>query len=242
VASAAVKIALAMKGSLPQELLDVFERSTAADFVTIDNHGRPMAWAVRPSFDAREPCMEVTSEPGAPEAVDDAHVGLLFPDDGASRPMVYVQGTAKVAETKVRVRPERVYVWKDADLDAEPELYDAHIEEVRSAHNEEPEVGHAPPEGGPSAWDERLDELGTTHGRAVLAFVGPDGFPFAVRVPVRADRDAGVVRIGADPVGAPIEPGQACICIDEVHVRGDLECDHGGWVLRPHAIVGATER
>ena len=231
-----------MEGSLPQELFDVFERSTAADFVTIDRHGRPMAWAVRPSFDPHAICIEVASERGASEAVDDAHVGLLFPDDGAERPMVFVQGTAKVAEAAVRVRPERVYVWQRADLDAEPELYDAHVEEVRSAHNAEPEVGHAPPEGGPSAWDERLDELGTVHGRAVLAFVGPDGFPFAVRVPVRADREAGVVRIGADPVGAPIEPGQACICVEDVHVRGDLEDERGGWVLRPHAIVGATER
>ena len=231
-----------MKGSLPQELLDVFERSAAADFVTIDRDGRPMAWAVTPSFDARAVCIEVACEPGAAEAGDNAHVGLLFPDEGASRPMVFVQGTAKVAETSVRVRPERVYVWKSADLDAEPELYDSHVEEVRAAHNAEPEVGHALPEGGPSAWDERLDELGTTQGRAVLAFVGPDGFPFAVRVPVRADREAGVVRIGADPVGAPIEPGQACVCVDDVHVRGDLEDEHGGWVLRPHAIVGATER
>src|ERR671931_395554 len=195
-----------MKGSLPQELLDVFERSAAADFVTIDRDGRPMAWAVTPSFDARAVCIEVACEPGAAEAGDNA------------------------------------YVWKSADLDAEPELYDSHVEEVRAAHNAEPEVGHALPEGGPSAWDERLDELGTTQGRAVLAFVGPDGFPFAVRVPVRADRQAGVVRIGADPVGAPIEPGQACVCVGDVHVRGDLEDEHGGWVLRPHAIVGANER
>jgi hypothetical protein len=226
-----------MTGSLPQELLDVFDRSTDADFVTIDRHGRPMAWTVTPSFDPGAGCIEVASEPGAAEAQDDAHVGLLFPDEGAERPMVFIQGTAKVAAAAVRVRPERIYVWQRADLDAEPQLYDAHLDEVRSAHNEEPEVGHAPPEGGPPSWDERLDELGTTHGRAVLAFVGPDGFPFAVRVPVRADRDAGVVRIGADPVGAPIEPGQACICVAAVHVRGDLEDEHGGWVLRPHAVV-----
>jgi hypothetical protein len=231
-----------MEGPLPQELLDVFGRSAAADLVTIDRHGRPMAWSVQPAFDAREVCIEVSCQPGAPEAVDDAHVGLLFPDDGGDGPMVLVQGTAKVAATAVRVRPERVYVWRRANLDDEPELYDSHLEEVRSAHNEEPEVGHAPVEGGQAAWDERLDELGTTRGRAVLAFVGPDGFPFAVRVPVRADREAGVLRIGADPVGAPIEPGQACVCVEDVHVRGDLEDEHGGWVLRPHAIAGATER
>ena len=27
----------------------------------------------------------------------------------------------------------------------------------------------------------------------------------------------------------------------ELRVRGDLEEDHGGWTLRPHAMVGATE-
>ena len=78
----------------------------------------------------------------------------------------------------------------------------------------------------------------------MLAFVGPEGFPFAVRVPVRADREAGLVRIDADPVGAPIEPGLACLCAHApehgFHVLGDLEEDGGGWVLRPHRVVGAS--
>jgi hypothetical protein len=225
-----------MEGSLPQELVDVFERSTAADLVTIDRQGRPMAWSVQPSFDRHAVCIEVTALPGE----HDTHVALLFARD-APQPMVLVQGTAQVRAAALRVRPERVYVWQRADLDAEPELYDSHVEEVRSAHNEEPEIDHPPPEGGPSAWDERLAALGTTHERAVLAFVGPDGFPFAVSVPVHADRGAGVVRIGADPVGAPIETGIACLCAAELRVRGDLEEDHGGWTLRPHAMVGATE-
>jgi hypothetical protein len=225
-----------MEGSLPQELVDVFERSTAADLVTLDRRGRPMAWTVSPAFDPRAICVEVAAVPGE----HDAHVALLFAEE-APRPMVLVQGIAKVGEAALRVRPERVYVWQRADLDAEPELYDSHVEEVRSAHNAEPEVGHPPPEGGPVAWDERLDELGTTHVRAVLAFVGPDAFPFAVSVPVRADRAAGVVRIGADPVGAPIESGVACLCAADLRVRGDLEEQRGGWTLRPHAMVGATE-
>src|SRR4051794_26603475 len=225
-----------MEGSLPQELLDVFERSTAADLVTLDRRGRPMAWTVSPAFDSRAICVEVAAVPGE----HDAQVALLFADE-APRPMVLVQGIAKRGEAALRVRPERVYVWQRADLDAEPELYDSHVEEVRSAHNAEPEVGHPPPEGGPVAWDERLDELGTTHVRAVLAFVGPDAFPFAVSVPVRADRAAGVVRIGADPVGAPIESGVACLCAADLRVRGDLEEERGGWTLRPHAMVAATE-
>src|SRR5919198_355067 len=61
----------------------------------------------------------------------------------------------------LHVRPERVYVWAHGELNDEPTLYDAHVEEVRSGHNEEPEEGHAPPEGGLDVWDPRLDRLGT---------------------------------------------------------------------------------
>jgi hypothetical protein len=221
-----------MEGSLPQELLDVFALSNVADLVTLDRNSRPMASVVTPSFDAKAICIEVDTVLGD----HDTHVALLFAAD-APAPMILVQGTAQPREQTMRVRPERVYVWQRADLDAEPELYDSHVEEVRSAHNEEPEVAHPPPEGGPVAWDDRLDGLE----RAVLAFVGPDGFPFAVSVPARADREAGVVRIGADPVGAPIESGVACLCAGEVRVRGDLEEERGGWTLRPHAMVATGE-
>lgn len=223
-----------MIASLPQELVEVFERSAIADFVTIDGHGRPMAQPTTAAFDARALCLEVAA---APDDFD-VHVALLFAAD-APAPMVLVQGTAKPVPAATRVRPERVYVWRRADLDAEPELYDSHVEEVRSAHNEEPEVGHPPPEGGPVAWDDRLDGLAASEARAVLGFVGPDGFPFAVRVPVRPDREAGVVRIGADPVGAPIESGVACLCAGDLRLRGDLQEERGGWSLRPHATVPA---
>jgi hypothetical protein len=151
----------------------------------------------------------------------------------------------------LHVRPERVYVWPRGDVEAEPTLYDAHVEEVRSGHNEEPEEGHAPPEGGMDVWDPRLDRLGTDDPTAVLAFVGPDGFPFAVRVPVRADQAAHVVRIEADPVGAPIEPGPACLCAHahaedltwqrSYQVRGDLAEEHGRLVLHPHRVVAGLQ-
>src|SRR5918911_1081128 len=149
------------------------------------------------------------------------------------------------------VRPERVYVWPQGRLDEEPTFYDAHVEEVRSAHNEEPEEGHAPPEGGMDVWDPRLDRLGADDPTAVLAFVGPDGFPFAVRVPVRADQAAHVVRIDADPVGAPIEAGPACLCAHahaedltwqrSYQVRGDLAEEHGRLVLHPHRVVAGLQ-
>ena len=151
----------------------------------------------------------------------------------------------------LHVRPERVYVWPHGQLDAEPTLYDAHVEEVRSGHNEEPEEGHAPPEGGMDVWDPRLDRLGTDDPTAVLAFVGPDGFPFAVRVPVRADEAAHVVRIEADPVGAPIEAGPACLCAHahaedltwqrSYQVRGDLAEEGARFVLHPHRVVAGLQ-
>jgi hypothetical protein len=144
-----------------------------------------------------------------------------------------------------------VYVWAGAALDAEPTLYDAHVEEVRSGHNEEPEEGHVPPEGGLDVWDTRLDRLGREDATAVLAIVGPDGFPFAVRVPVRADADACVVHVEADPVGAPIDPGPACLCAHahaedltwqhSFQVRGDLVEQDGRLVLHPHRVVAGLQ-
>ena len=151
----------------------------------------------------------------------------------------------------LHVRPERVYVWAGAALDAEPTLYDAHVEEVRSGHNEEPEEGHVPPEGGLDVWDTRLDRLGREDATAVLAIVGPDGFPFAVRVPVRADAGACVVHVEADPVGAPIDPGPACLCAHahaedltwqrSYQVRGDLVEQDGRLVLHPHRVVAGLQ-
>jgi len=151
----------------------------------------------------------------------------------------------------LHVRPERVFVWPGGDPEGEPTLYDARIEEVRSGHNEEPEEGHAPPEGGLARWDPRLDRLGREDPTAVLAIVGPDGFPFAVRVPVRADEAACVVHIGSDPVAAPIEAGPACLCAhshaddliwqQSFQVRGDL-IEHGGrLVLHPHRVVAGLQ-
>ena len=115
----------------------------------------------------------------------------------------------------VHVRPERVYVWPDADPQTEPQLLDAHMEEVRSGHNEEPEEDPPGPAGGAAMpWDSRLDAIGSRqYPTAVVAIVGPDGFPFAVRLPVTPDRDAGLLRLGADAVGAPLAPGKACVVV-----------------------------
>jgi Pyridoxamine 5'-phosphate oxidase len=232
-----------MTASLPGELLEVFERSVTADYVTIDGRGQPVVWPVTPRHHASEGCIDVTRDPDpAADSSSNPHVALLFCEaEGLeAQPMVLVQGTAQVDADTIHVRPERIYVWPQADLEAEPALYDAHIEEVRAAHNEEPEVGHAPPEGGRADWDRRLEELAD----GVLAFVGPDGFPFAVRAPIQADGEAGVVWVEADPVGAPIEPGLACLCAHDgrFHALGDLDEEQGRWVLRPHRIASVTKQ
>jgi hypothetical protein len=151
----------------------------------------------------------------------------------------------------VHVRPERIYAWSHGDPAQEPVLFDDHMEEVRSGHNEEPEESHAAAEVGERVWNARLDELGDQYRTAVLAVVGPDGFPFAVRVPVRADRREGLVRIEAEPVGAPFEPGRACLTAHahapdltwqrNFQLRGDLIETPVGWALAPHKVLGGFE-
>ena len=63
----------------------------------------------------------------------------------------------------LHVRPERVYFWPGCDVTREPQLWDAHMEEVRSGHDEEQELQQRQPAGGSTAWDERIEELGRLH-------------------------------------------------------------------------------
>jgi hypothetical protein len=151
----------------------------------------------------------------------------------------------------VKVRPERVFVWPRGDLSAEPVLHDARIEEVRSGHSEEPPAERAPAEGGETKWDERLEELGRRYETAVLAWVGPDGFPISVRAPVRLDEESRRVAIDAQPVGLPITEGRACLTAhshgprfewqENFQVRGDLVRDGDRWTLVPRRLIGGFE-
>jgi hypothetical protein len=151
----------------------------------------------------------------------------------------------------VHVRPERIYVWPDGDPAREPQLLDTHLEEVRSGHVEEPPAEHAPAEGGGSAWDRRMDELGDRYRTAVLSLVAPDGFPFSLRLPIELDRGARRVRLGGGPLGVPLEPGLACLTAHDHHpdflwqrnfqVRGDLVQEGDGWALVPHKLIGGFE-
>jgi hypothetical protein len=151
----------------------------------------------------------------------------------------------------IHVRPARVYVWPEGEPGREPELYDCHMDEVRSGHSEEPERFHARPGGGSSSWHPRIAQLGTRYRTAAFSIVSPDGFPFATRVPVRVDPADRWIRIEGDLVGAPLQPGLACLTAhahaerfswqENFQVRGDLVHRDDGWVLVPHKVVGGFE-
>jgi Pyridoxamine 5'-phosphate oxidase len=152
----------------------------------------------------------------------------------------------------LHVRPERIYVWPDGDVAVEPQLFDAHMEEVRSGHDEEPAGEHAPVAGGAVAWDERMQELGARYPDAVVSLVAPDGFPFSVRLPIELDAGRRRLRLGGAPVGVPWQPGLACVTAHDhapdfkwqrnFQVRGDLvQEDDGAWALVPHKLVGGFE-
>jgi hypothetical protein len=150
----------------------------------------------------------------------------------------------------IHVRPERIYVWR-AGVGAEPQLFDAHIEEVRSGRDEEPEAPVAPAAGGREAWDARMDELGKRYPDAAVSLVAPDGFPFSVRLPIEVDRDARRLRLGGAPVGVPWQPGLACVAAHDhspdfkwqrnFQVRGDLVEESGAWAVIPRKLVGGFE-
>jgi hypothetical protein len=154
------------------------------------------------------------------------------------------------ARIYIKVRPERIFVWPSGDLTEGPTIHDAHLEEVRSGHAEEPPEEHGPPVGGSPAWDQRMEFL-SEHETGVLSWLGPDGFPISIRVPFTADPSRGEVRIGADPVGLPVMEGRACLTVHRhapdftwqrnMQVRGDLVRTADGLRLAPRRIVGGFE-
>ena len=154
------------------------------------------------------------------------------------------------ARMYIKVRPERVFVWPGGDLSQEPEVHDAHLEEVRSGHTEEPPEAHGEPARGPAAWDQRMDFLGE-HETGVLSWLGPDGFPISVRVPYTADQGSREIRIEAEPATLPVLEGRACLTVhhhspdftwqQNMQVRGNLVRAEDGLRLIPRRIVGGFE-
>jgi hypothetical protein len=146
----------------------------------------------------------------------------------------------------IDVRPLRVYVWRRGDLGAEPDLYELDSEGPADL----PEPPPRPP-GRPPVWNRRLEQLGARHDTAVLSFVETDGHPFALRVPVDADRRAKVVRIDVEPHGVRLLPGPACLTAHDHHellhwtrnfqLRGELLQDRDGWLITPQRVVTGFE-
>ncbi len=154
------------------------------------------------------------------------------------------------ARIYIKVRPERVFVWPEGRLDDEPTVHDAHLEEVRSGHVEEPPEDHGTPKEGPPAWDRRMEFL-AENDSGVLSWMGPDGFPIAVRVPIAADEESRSISIGAEPAGLPLIEGRACLTVHQhapdftwqrnMQVRGNLTRTENGLRLIPRRIVGGFE-
>jgi hypothetical protein len=176
-----------------------------------------------------------------------------LPATKAQHPPKFIQGLFDwyYARIFVRVRPERVYVWRGFDFSAEPTLYDANVEEVRSAHVEQPLEEQPAPAHRTPVWDQRMDELGTRHRTAVLTRVAPDGFPISARVPITPDRAAKRIRIDQMPDMMEATAGRACLVAHEhepefrwqmnFQVRGDLDQEGGGWAFTPDKMVGGFE-
>ncbi len=248
-----------MTASLPESVRRCFARFVTTELTTIDSRQQPITWPVTPYYADGGPSIDVTTGLGYPKEADDARrnprVALLFSDPTGSGVTtgirVLVQGTATVDDSDpeasairyLKVRPERVLIWPEGDPAREPEILDSHVEEVRSGHVEEPLEAHALAAGGASRWDSRIDELGERHPMAVLSWVGPDGFPIAVRLPVAVDRSARRIRLGTEPAGLPLASGRACLAAhshapdltwqESFQVRGDLVHDDRGWSLVP---------
>jgi Pyridoxamine 5'-phosphate oxidase len=237
--------------SLPVEVQQVFDRFLTTAYTTVDKRGQPVCWPAETSYSPGDPCIDVRTAPGDRDGDADARenpkVALLFAEAAGCEmddpPQVLVQGTADVARADVvRVRPERVFVWPGGDATREPQLFDAHMEEVRSGHDEEPAGDHAAAEGGSATWDDRIDELAGDV-EAILSLVAPDGFPFSVRVPMSVDGSTRRLRIAPGVLGVPVQAGLACVTAhDRFQVRGDLMEEEGGWVVVPHRTVDPPEK
>ena len=134
-------------------------------------------------------------------------------------------------------------------LTREPELFDTHMEEVRSGHDEEPESDPAAA-GRPAVWDGAWTSWAPIPGGGAVAR-GSRRFPFSVRVPISVDQTARRVRIGAGALGVPIQrrarvphrsrPRARFQWQGNFQVRGELVEEDGGWALVPHRLIGGLE-
>jgi hypothetical protein len=150
------------------------------------------------------------------------------------------------ARIYIHVRPERVYLWRGGDCEAEPELFEL----------TEPSISHppAPPDSVPGRArpTNRMHDLGRRYETAVLSVVAPDGYPFAIRVPVNTAKRGRTIHIDAEPAATlPLLPGPACVTAHDhdeglewsrnFQVRGHLLGDRNGWNVVPQKVVDGFE-
>ncbi len=216
-----------------------------------DHHGSGIASAIQVLVqgiaDVDEQNLDANRERYARESAE------KLPATASRHPPKFIQRSMNwyYSRIYVKVRPERVLIWRGDPISTEPEIHDCHLEEVRSGRSEEPAEEHAPAAGGPTAWDGRIEELGRRYETAVLSWVGPDGFPLATRLPVALDVEERRVRFGGEAVGLPLTDGRACLTAhrhdaeftwqENFQVRGDLVSEGHGWTLVPRKLVGGFE-
>jgi hypothetical protein len=144
----------------------------------------------------------------------------------------------------LHVRPVRVFVWRDGDCTAVPELLSEDVHESA--------VARPPRYEGMPRRHPRIGEIGRRYDSAVLSLVGGDGFPLAVRVPMSADRRGRSIAVELEPGGVDLAPGPVCVTAhdhdDELRwtrnfqVRGNLVADpEGGWLVEPQRLVHGFE-
>ncbi len=144
----------------------------------------------------------------------------------------------------VKLAPDRVLVWPDGDCAKPPEVHGLPLPE--SAGDHAPAANEAG-----AVWDPRIDELGSRYDSAVLAWEGPDGYPYAVRLPVAIDASSRRIRFDRVPAALPVSIGPACVTAhshspeflwqENFQVRGDLMRDADGLVLVPRKMIGGFE-
>ena len=231
-----------MKGSLPAELLEVLERSATADFVTIDGRGQPVVVAAdaalpggrglhrRHGRPACRPTSASRCSSPTPRRWSSCRARAHAEDRGGEehrRPRA--APSASTSGPAATSRPSRGSTTRTSTRSARRTT-----RSPRSATRR------------PRAAAACGTSASTPSAPAIPTPSWPSSAPTGSRSPSasrsRAERDAGLVLVDADPVGAPIEPGLACLCADApgrrgFHVLGDLDEDRGVWVLRPHRVA-----
>ena len=211
--------------------------------MTIDGRGQPVVWPLTPRYQAGRGLHRRDRRARRRPTSGVAPAVLRRRGRWSSCRAPRTPRTAARAEDRrPRAAPSASTCGPAATSRPSRELYDAHVDEVRSAHNEEPEVGHAPARG-------RRQRLGRAPRRARRPPLRRrPGLRRPRRVPVRRP-GPGACRARRGPGARRRRPGRRA---DRArpglpvrgragrrgfHVLGDLDEDRGVWVLRPHRVA-----